>query len=101
MCIRDRYATMQNIRTALGDLDKTEQAAAISAIFGKNAMSGWSAIVNASEDDFNSLTEAIYDADGAAKEAADIKLDNLSGQITILKSTIEGIAIQILSLIHI
>ena len=91
----DLYATMQNIRTALGDLDKTEQAAAISAIFGKNAMSGWSAIVNASEDDFNSLTEAIYDADGAAKEAADIKLDNLSGQITILKSTIEGIAIQI------
>ena len=87
--------TMVNLRSALGGLDKTQQAAAISAIFGKNAMSGWSAIVNASEDDFNSLTEAIYHADGAAKEAADIKLDNLAGQITILKSTLEGIAIQI------
>lgn len=87
--------TMMNLRSALGGLDKTQQAAAISAIFGKNAMSGWSAIVNASEDDFNALTEAIYSADGAAQEAAAIKLDNLSGQITILKSTIEGIAIQI------
>lgn len=87
--------TMVNLRSALGNLDKTQQAAAISAIFGKNAMSGWSAIVNASEDDFNSLTEAIYHADGAAKEAAGIKLDNLAGQITILKSTLEGIAIQI------
>ena len=58
-------------------------------------MSGWSAIVNASEDDFNKLTEAIYSADGAAQEAAAITLDNLQGQITILKSTLEGIAIQI------
>lgn len=87
--------TMQNLRTSLGDLDKTQQAAAISAIFGKNAMSGWSAIINASESDFNSLTDVIYNADGAAKEAAAIKLDNLSGQITILKSTLESIAIQI------
>ena len=88
-------ATMENLRAVLGGLDKTEQAAAISAIFGKNAMSGWSAIVNASESDFTYLTEAIYNADGAAQEAANIKLDNLSGQITILKSTLEGIAIQI------
>ena len=91
----DLMATMENCRTALGGLEKTEQAAAIAAIFGKNAMSGWSAIVNASEEDFYKLTEAIYSADGAAQEAAAIKLDNLQGQITILKSTLEGIAIQI------
>lgn len=91
----DLMATMENCRRALGGLEKTEQAAAIAAIFGKNAMSGWSAIVNASEEDFYKLTEAIYSADGAAQEAAAIKLDNLQGQITILKSTLEGIAIQI------
>ena len=91
----DLMATMKKCRKALGGLEKTEQAAAIAAIFGKNAMSGWSAIVNASEDDFNKLADAIYSADGAAQEAAAIKLDNLQGQITILKSTLEGIAIQI------
>ena len=65
----DLMATMENCRRALGGLEKTEQAAAIAAIFGKNAMSGWSAIVNASEEDFYKLTEAIYSADGAAQEA--------------------------------
>lgn len=87
--------TMQNMRTQLGGLSEAEQTAAISAIAGKNAVSGWAAIVNASEKDFNTLTAAIADSKDAAKEAADIQLDNLKGQITILKSTLEGIAIQI------
>lgn len=91
----DFMATMKNLRQTLGGLESTEQAAAIAAIFGKDAMAGWSAIVNASEDDFTDLTNAIYNCEGAAQEAADIKLDNLSGQITILKGTLEGIAIQI------
>ena len=88
-------ATMQNLRASMAGLDATTQAAALSTIFGTEALSGWSAIVTASEDDFNNLTTAIYGCEGAAQEAANVKLDNLSGQITILKSTIEGIAIQI------
>ena len=91
----DFMTTMLNVRDSLGSLDATTQAAAVSTIFGKNAMSGWSAIINATDEDFQNLTDAIYNCDGAAKEAADVKLDNLNGQITILKSTIEGIAIQI------
>ena len=86
---------MQNLRASMAGLDATTQAAALSTIFGTEALSGWSAIVTASEDDFNNLTTAIYGCEGAAQEAANVKLDNLSGQITILKSTIEGIAIQI------
>lgn len=88
-------ATMQDMRKKLGGLSEAEQTAAISAIAGKNAVSGWAAIVNASEDDFNNLSAAIADSNGAAQEASEIQLDNLSGQITILKSTMEGIAIQI------
>lgn len=91
----DFMATMKNLRQTLGGLESTEQAAAIASIFGKEAMAGWTAIVNASEGDFTDLTNAIYNCEGAAQEAADIKLDNLSGQITILKGTLEGIAIQI------
>lgn len=88
-------ATMQDMRKKLGGLSEAEQTAAISAIAGKNAVSGWAAIVNASEDDFNNLSAAIADSNDAAQEASEIQLDNLSGQITILKSTMEGIAIQI------
>ena len=91
----DFMATMQNVRTALGGLDETTQAAALSTIFGKEAMTGWATVVNASEEDFQTLTDTINNCEGAAEAAADVKLDNLTGQITILKSTIEGIAIQI------
>lgn len=91
----DFMATMKNVRETLGGLDETTQAAAISTIFGKEAMSGWAAIVNATDEDFQNLTAAIYGAEGAAQQAADVRLDNLTGQVTILKSTLEGIAIQI------
>lgn len=91
----DLMATMKNVRETLGGLDETTQAAAISTIFGKEAMSGWAAIVNATDEDFQNLTTAIYGAEGAAQQAADVRLDNLTGQFTILKSTLEGIAIQI------
>lgn len=91
----DFMATMQNVRSALGSLDATTQAAALSTIFGKEAMSGWAAIVTASDQDFQKLTNTINNCTGAAEEASAVRLDNLSGQITILKSTIEGIAIQI------
>lgn len=91
----DFMATMQNVRSALSGLDSTTQAAALSTIFGKEAMSGWAAIVTASDEDFQNLTDTIYNCTGAAEEASEVRLDNLSGQITILKSTIEGIAIQI------
>lgn len=88
-------ATMHVLRDNLGGLSETERAAALAAIFGKEAVSGWSAIVTASDSDFNSLAEAIANSTGKAEEIANLKLDNLSGQLTILKSTVEGIAVQI------
>lgn len=88
-------ATMQVLRDKLGGLSETERAAALAAIFGSDAVSGWSAVVTASDDDFNSLADAIANSTGKAEEIANLKLDNLSGQLTILKSTVEGIAVQI------
>lgn len=91
----DFMETMRVLRRTLGNLDSTTQAAALSTIFGKESMSGWAAVVTATDKDFENLTEKIYNCTGAAEEASKVRLDNLSGQITILKSTIEGIAIQI------
>ena len=51
---------MDNIRSSLGGLAEDEQTAAASTIFGKEAMAGMLAIVNASEDDYNKLSTAIY-----------------------------------------
>lgn len=84
---------VEMLRDKLGGLDEAEQAAAAGAIFGKNAMSGWLAIINASEDDVEKLTRAIDNSDGTAKKMAETMQDNLAGQLTILKSQLQELAI--------
>lgn len=87
------------LRSAFSGLTEEERTQAAATIFGKEAMSGMLAVINASEDDFNHLISAIDSADGAAKEMADTMNDNLAGQITILKSQLESLAIQFITLI--
>lgn len=88
---------LKQLRDKFGGLSETEQAAAASTLFGKEAMSGMLAIINASDSDFKNLTENINNADGAAQSMADTMQDNLQGQITILKSALEGLGIEIYS----
>lgn len=85
---------MDMLRNNMGDLTEAEQAQAAATLFGQEAMSGMLSIINASDKDYDKLTSAIYDADGAAQEMADTMLDNLGGQLTLLKSALEGLAIQ-------
>lgn len=86
---------MVDMRSNFAGLSEAEQTAAASTIFGKEAMSGMLAIINASEEDFNKLTNAIDNSSGAAAEMAAIRLDNLEGDITLLKSGLEGLGIEI------
>ena len=86
---------MENMRDSLQELPEDEQSAAAAAIGGQEAMSGLLAIVNASESDFDKLSSAIDNADGAAAEMAATMQDNLAGQLTILKSGLEGLGISI------
>lgn len=88
---------LKQLREKFGGLSETEQTAAASTLFGKEAMSGMLAIINASDSDFKNLTENINNADGAAQSMADTMQDNLQGQITILKSSLEGLGIEIYS----
>src|SRR5690606_26909165 len=57
-------------------------------------MSGMLAIINASEEDYNKLAEAIDNSTGAADRRAKQMQDNLKGRLTELKSAIEGVALQ-------
>lgn len=80
-----------NLRTSLGGLSETEQTAAASTIFGKEAMAGMLAIINASEEDYNKLSNAIYNADGAAQQMSETMLDNLEGSLTLMQSAVDGV----------
>lgn len=56
-------------------------------------MSGFLALMNAGEGDINKLAAAIAGCDGRAQEMADTMNNNLEGQLTILKSQLEELAI--------
>lgn len=87
------YDVMLQLRKGFAGLDQEAKASYAAMLGGQEAMSGLLAIVNASDEDFNKLVEQINNADGAAEQMANTMQDNLSGQLTILKSTIEGISI--------
>ena len=83
-----------------------EKARAAAMLAGKNGMSGLLAIVNASEEDYEKLTQAVADSSnefeyagqtyhGAAEYMSAIMLDNLAGDAAILKSQLEELAISI------
>ena len=86
---------MGDMREAFGKLSETEKTAAAKHIAGAEAMSGLLAIVNAAPADFDKLNKAVYNSAGAAKEMSETMNDNVQGQITLLKSKVEGIMIKI------
>lgn len=86
---------MDNLRSSFSGLSETEKAAAATTLAGKQSMAGLLTIVNASTEDFDKLTAAINGSSGSAEEMAAKMLDNLNGQLTLLKSAVEGIAITI------
>ncbi len=90
--IKPFMETMEDLRDRFEGLTEAEKAEMASDIAGTEAMSGFLAIVNASEGDFEKLCGAIDNADGAAARFAKTSQDNLQGDLTALKSATEGVA---------
>ena len=84
--MRELSDILADCRAAFSQLSESEQAAAAEALVGKNAMSGFLALMNAGESDINKLSSAIENCDGTSQKMADTMQDNLAGQLTILKS---------------
>ncbi len=93
--MKDWSKTVGRLREEFGKMTEEEKAANAESIGGKTAMSGLLAIVNASEKDYKKLTEQINNASGATKEMAEIRLDNLEGDIKLFQSALEGKGIEL------
>lgn len=89
------HETIDILRDSFKGLDGSQQAEIASMIFGQRAMSGMLGIINASEEDYNKLSNAIKNSSGSADEMAKIMNDNLQGDLVLLKSAVEGAAIAI------
>lgn len=85
--------TMNELRDIFNGLTDSEKAQYASMLAGQQGMSGLLAIVNASQKDFNKLTEEINNANGATQEMADIMLDNTAGAIEQLTGALESAGI--------
>ena len=91
--MRELSDILADCRTAFSKMSESEAAAAAETLVGKNAMSGFLALMNSAPGDIDKLRNAIENCDGSAENMAAIMQDNLNGQLTILKSQLEELAI--------
>lgn len=86
---------LRDLRTGFAGLSESERASTAASLAGQEAMSGMLALINASGEDYEKLSDSIYHAKGAAEEMAGVRMDNLKGDVTLLKSSAEGAGIAI------
>ena len=91
--MRDLSDILADCRSAFGNLTESKKAQAAESLVGKNAMSGFLALMNAGQGDIDKLSSAIDNCDGSAEKMAMTMQDNLAGQLTILKSQLQELAI--------
>ncbi len=98
--VYDSEGNMRSMNDILGDLNKSmdgmtsaEKSNIIGTIFNKTDLSSVNALLANTGSAWDSLQKSITESGGAAQQMADTQLDNLQGQITILKSALEGLAI--------
>lgn len=92
---RELSDVLVDARAAWAGLSEEQQVSYGKTIAGQEALSGWLALMNSSDADFNKLTNAINESAGAAENMANVMNDNVGGQMTLLKSKIEGIMIKL------
>ena len=93
--MKDMRDLMPELNSALSQLTDEERTQAIASIFNKRDLKSVNALLSTSTDRWDELSGAISDSGGAAEQMADTQLDNLGGSLTILKSALEGLAINV------
>ena len=91
--VKPLSALMVDLRQKFAGLTDAQKAEYAAGIAGKEAMSGLLAIVNASDADFNNLTQAIANSDGTAQSMAQTMQDNLKGQLEQLGGAVETVGL--------
>lgn len=93
--MRSMIDIIADMQAGMGDMSQEARDAMISGVFNKTDLASVNALLGTSQERFNELTVAISNSAGAAQDMADTQLDNLSGDITIMKSAFEGLQIAV------
>ena len=88
--------TMVELREKFAGLTEEQKVQYAAMLAGQEGMSGLLAIVNASDEDFQKLTDEINNANGAAEDMASIMTDNTAGAVEQLEGALESAGILII-----
>lgn len=92
---RDMTDILADVETATEGLGTAERTAALSSVFTANSIKGVNLMLNAGSDSIKNFTDELYNAGGSAAEQAAIQMDNLAGDITLLKSNVDSVALSL------
>lgn len=90
--LKDIFGDMQVAMDGMTDEERTD---IINKTFNARDLKNVNALLGTSAQRWDELGAAIDDSSGAAQKMADTQLDNLAGDITILKSAFEGLQISV------
>ena len=86
--MKDTVTIQRELHDAFAGLSESEQIAAASAIFGKNQMSNWLALINTAPEDVSELSKALEE-DGTTAEMASAMMSGFGGSMEKLKSSVD------------
>jgi TP901 family phage tail tape measure protein len=100
--IYDSQGKFRGATTILKELNKkfdgmteAQRNTYIQMIGGKTRTKELNAMLNGTKEELDEVTDGLYNSDGALSDMAKTMQDNFAGQITSIKSKLEGIAISI------
>ena len=91
--LRGLREVLTDLNSVMSSLSEEDRIKVMAEIFDVRTIAGANALLNTSVERWNELRGAIDNSAGAAKRMANTQLDNLSGQLTLVKSGVEGAAI--------
>ena len=87
--MKDSITIQKELHDAFSKLSESEQIAAASAIFGKNQMAPWLALINTAPEDVNELSDSLSNCAGTTDEMAKAMMSGFGGSIEQLKSSLD------------
>ena len=85
----------QELNTAMEGMSQEEKTRLLSDMFNKTDLAAINSLLGTTAERWEDLSGEIENASGAAGDMADTQLNNLKGQLTLLKSAIQDVAIEI------
>lgn len=94
--MKSMSAILAETSAKFSTLSEEQRLSASQAIFGTMAASGWLAVIDRGSAAYDEFTAKLYGAKGAAAEMAEIRLDNLAGDLEELSGAIETAQLEIM-----